>query len=176
VIPRGRSRFVACWRWLAVLAWAGFIWWLTSLPPEKVPELGFTHWEDKLVHAALFCVWGLLVCWAAPRGAGSLHGLSRIAVALLSVLAAAAYGVLTELHQAGIGRNADMLDVLADVAGAAVAPYLYFSSKLKNLLKRITPKRGGCMRHLGSQARSSPSKPDAERSLKPPEQPKPSGS
>ena len=164
---RRRRLFATGFRWLAVLAWAGLIWRLITLSPEKMPGIGFIDWEDKVGHAGVFCVWGFLICWAVSRPAGSLHALSRTGVAVMSVLAGAAYGVLTELYQAGIGRNADVLDMLADVAGAVVAPYLYFSSKLRDLVKRVTAKRGGRMRRVGRQARSSPLKADAEGSLKP---------
>jgi len=168
--PR-RSLFVEGLRWLAVLAWAGVIWWLITLSPEKMPGIGFIDWEDKVGHVGVFGVWGLLICWAASRPAGSLHALSRTGVAVMSMLAGAAYGLLTELYQAGIGRNADVLDVLANVVGAVLAPYLYFSSKLKDLVRRVTAKRGGRIRRFARQARSSPSKADAEGSLRPPEEP-----
>jgi VanZ family protein len=167
VTRRRRRALVRGLSWLAVLGWAGIIWRLATLPPEKALEIPFIGWGDKLGHVGVFCVWGLLICWAIPRPARSLHRLSRIGVAAMPVLAAAAYGIVMELYQAGIERNADVLDILADASGAVIASCLCFSSKLNNLVKRLTPRRRGRVPQVGRQARSSPSKAHAEGSLEP---------
>jgi VanZ family protein len=91
----------------------------TSLPGSDVPDTGIAH-ADKLVHFALYAVFGLLFArararvhgarWASPRGLAGAVGL----VALL--------GGADEVHQRWIpGRSADVVDWCADVAGGTFA-------------------------------------------------------
>jgi VanZ family protein len=73
---------------------------------------------DKLLHAAAYAVLGL-VCLRACHGS-----LSRLALrpVLVALLLAGGYGLLDELHQASVpGRDASLLDWLADLAGVGVA-------------------------------------------------------
>ena len=104
-MPERRRRAAA---WIGAAAWAALLFGLSSLPPGATPTspLSFPG-DDKVVHAALYAVLGGLLRVALGR--------SGPAVAL-----AAAYGVTDELHQAFVpGRDADVLDWLADLVGAA---------------------------------------------------------
>ena len=121
-------------RWFAVLGWAGFIWWLMTLPEEEIPDVGSVLVGDKLGHAAVFCVLGLLICWAADK---SFRALSKTGVGVMSLLTATFYAIMSEVYQTSIGRDGDVLDALADIIGAIAAYYLYFSPKLKSLLSRL---------------------------------------
>lgn len=125
-------------RWLCVAAWAAFIWKLLTLPAEQTPDVGFIPFADKLAHIGIYCAWGLLICWAATR---SFRNPSRLAVGVAVVLAGAAYGVVSELYQARIGREPEVLDVLADTAGAFLGQFLYFSPRASALFRRMIPRR-----------------------------------
>lgn len=132
---RGRSALSIAVPWLAVFLWAGIIWWAMTLPSGNTPDLGFIPMEDKLGHAAVHGIWALLICWAADR---SLRFLSRAGISLAAVLATAAYVTVSEIHQAAIGRDADVVDGLAGVIGAIVACLVYFSPKCRRLLDKLT--------------------------------------
>lgn len=101
--------------WALVAAWAAGITYLSSLTPERLPEMRWEH-ADKLSHFAAFAVGGFLttyaVRWSFPMG----WGLS----ALLAVTFVALFGVLDEVHQIFVpGRSgADVGDWIADFLGA----------------------------------------------------------
>jgi VanZ family protein len=101
------------WRVIPALAWAGLIFWLSSqthLPSAIFLFAGI----DKLFHAVTYGILALLLLWALPRTARR--------PALLAMALASAYGVSDELHQALVpGRSPDVVDWLADTAGAALA-------------------------------------------------------
>ena len=100
-------------RWLPAVAWAALIFVLSSLPrlpevPVQLPEL------DKLLHALAFAVLALL----CAHGLGWPRGRRLLWAAAL----ASGYGVLDELHQRLVpGRSPDVIDWLADTAGACSA-------------------------------------------------------
>ncbi len=100
-------------RWLPAVLWALGIFVLSS--QSRLPELPFTFDSmDKVAHAVVFGVLGLLVAFALE---GSLE--KR---ALWAVLLTALYGVSDEAHQSMVpGRSVELLDLLADIAGAALA-------------------------------------------------------
>lgn len=149
-------------RWLTVLAWGGVIWWLLTLPPDDVPEVPSIPLGDKLGHIAVFCIWGFLICWATDK---SFRALSKAGVGLVSVLAVSAYGIAAEFSQAAVGRDAELLDVLADIAGAVFAMYLYFSPRPRAILRRVFGKRAFASGELGAPALSFQGKPASEKEL-----------
>ena len=94
--------------WLPVVAWAGLIFTLSSIPDLGT---GLGDWDlllRKLAHAAEFAVLGVLFLRAVERPA-------------LAFLLASAYAVSDEIHQIFVpGRLGSPLDVLIDMAGVAV--------------------------------------------------------
>jgi VanZ family protein len=95
-------------------AYYGLIFFLSSRSrfPFEDPFSGF----DKLVHAGIFGIFGLLLAWALSEP-GEHPGWGRMAVAFLI---GALGGVLDEIHQVFVpGRRADIWDAAADMAGAA---------------------------------------------------------
>jgi len=103
------------WAWLAVALWVVALFALSSL------RLGggsldfwwrFTH-DDKLVHAALYAVLGGLLRLASGRARAAVAGAGLV-------------GVLDEWWvQARVpGRQPDPVDLLADVAGAALGAWV----------------------------------------------------
>ena len=97
--------------WLPLLFYAGGITWLSSQPSTDLPALLFPG-EDKLVHVAIYSLFGALAARAAIRA-----GLGRRA--MLLYLACVAYGLFDEWYQQFTpGRSSDLLDALADAIGA----------------------------------------------------------
>lgn len=156
VIRGTRKPFLTGARWFLAAAWAGGIWRLLTLPAEEAPDVSFIPFGDKLGHIVLYCVWGILVCWAVER---SFRGLSRLGVGFISVVAAILYGIVSEVYQAGIGRDADVLDVLADTVGAIAAQYLYFSPKVKAFFARAISRRAIFSSSSGRRTSSSSQNP-----------------
>lgn len=96
---------------LLVVYWA-VIFTLTHLPPMHLPQTGA---GDKLAHFIGY--FGLatllyLVFWWSKH---VRHP------ALLTLAICAAYGAVDELLQIPVGRNADIMDWVADMAGATTA-------------------------------------------------------
>jgi len=94
--------------WLPVVAWAGLIFTLSSIPDLGTGLGGWDLLLRKLAHAAEFAVLGVLFLRAVERPA-------------LAFLLASAYAVSDEIHQIFVpGRLGSPLDVLIDMAGVAV--------------------------------------------------------
>ncbi len=104
-------------RW-AVL-WALLILVLTLMPVSDVPRWTWADeiFLDKFVHAFLFGMQCVLLGLALASGRPQQP---RQAYFAWAMLAAVGYGALIELVQQamGQGRHGDVLDLLADVAGA----------------------------------------------------------
>jgi VanZ like family len=104
--------------WLPVVAWAGLIFTLSSIPDLGTGLGGWDLVLRKLAHAAEFAVLGLLLVRALGRP-------------LLSFWLGAAYAVTDELHQSLVpGRLGSPLDVAIDAAGVAVGVALAVRLKL----------------------------------------------
>lgn len=108
------------WRaWWPAAAWAALILALTSVPHPSSPLPSFVG-LDKLVHAGMYGVLGLLAAVSAARDV-RLRGRPALHVALAVAAAVAALGALDELHQALIpGRSAELLDWTADLVGGTL--------------------------------------------------------
>ena len=104
-------------RGAVALAYAGWIWHLSSLPGSGDVPLPFAHF-DKLLHGLLFAGMGGLVLWTLTAWRPSTWRALAVRAGGITTL----YGVVDELHQSFVvGRHADPMDVLADAAGAALA-------------------------------------------------------
>lgn len=88
------------------LGWVAVVLVLCLIPGQEVPDSRLFE-MDKLGHFGMFFVGGLLALWAWPERVGAV------------VAAGLAMAVLTEGLQGllPIGRSADVLDAVADVAG-----------------------------------------------------------
>jgi VanZ family protein len=99
-------------RMLAIAAWAGVIWLLSSTPGGQAPPSVLRAFANNGGHLFLFGVFGSLVFLVLP---GDTRARSAWAVA-----AALAFGVVDELHQGTVaGRSADPRDLVTDAVGAA---------------------------------------------------------
>ncbi|MFA4943162.1 MAG: VanZ family protein [Lentisphaeria bacterium] len=110
-------------RWGLLAGYAGTVALLSLLPPRafhvtppRIPHL------DKLVHAGMYGILAVLLCWSLAL---RRHEPRK----LLAILAAVAgYGLLLELGQFGLtgGQRAfELADALANLTGGAVMAALW---------------------------------------------------
>ena len=101
--------------WLPAALYMGLIWLISSMEAPQFPTSAFPL-RDKGVHFTEFAVLGFFVAHAALR---TWEGRARFRLLAVSVLIAATWGLLDEIHQAFVpGRSSDVFDVLADTLGA----------------------------------------------------------
>lgn len=99
--------------WMAVLAWAGLLFWESSQsnPFPFVPSAILAH--DKILHAGAYAVLGALLLAAIVRARVAARAI------VLAALIATAYGATDEWHQSYVpNRDADPFDLGADALGA----------------------------------------------------------
>ena len=101
--------------WAPVVVYMAVLFFLSSRSDLPGPE----GVSDKAEHAAAYFVLGVLVVrWLA----GGLPPRMSWGVAIASLAITIAYGASDEFHQSFVpGRTADVLDLRADAAGAAIA-------------------------------------------------------
>ena len=119
--------------WLPGALYLGVIWWISS-QQIRLPQL---PGNDKTVH---FVEYGLLgACFAFAAHVTWPDRVLR--GALLALWLTFCSGLLDELHQALVlGRTADLLDLLADTAGAFVfVPMTTLTYLGFRRLRRATP-------------------------------------
>ena len=104
--------------WLALFCWAATILWLSSLPPQELPDAAFLAW-DKINHVLAYALGGWLAASALRLSRPSASAVSRIIGAVIMI---AVFGVLDEAFQTSTpGRTGGSLsDWVADVFGAVV--------------------------------------------------------
>ncbi|MBS1546195.1 MAG: VanZ family protein [Bacteroidetes bacterium] len=104
---------------LWAVLWALGILVLTLMPAGDVPAWPWAERVqlDKWVHAFLFGVQGVLLAAAFLQMRPGSH---RIGLLVMATVLAIAYGGAVEVLQSlmGDGRQGDVLDLLADAAGA----------------------------------------------------------
>lgn len=106
---------------LPLFLYAAAIFAVSSLP--KPPPLPSVEGADKALHFVAYA--GLAFLFARAYRA-YWPGLSGWGLGNLSLLSAALYGLLDEIHQAFVpGRSADPADWLADSLGAAAGTLAY---------------------------------------------------
>lgn len=113
------------WRRLSLLLtilWAGLIFY-QSHQSDPGFQPSFAH-QDKIMHFTAYAILGILAMGSARMQASGGY---RQAVAWRVCLLAGLYGVSDELHQHFIpGRTADILDIVADLAGVMAGAWLVF--------------------------------------------------
>ena len=118
------------------IGWAIIIFLGSSIPAKYIPQHTiFTY--DKLIHIALFLVFGVLVYRALePLKVRDSLSLGRIVFSISIVIL---YGILDELHQGSVpGRTLDIWDAVADAIGGIIASFLvYFNYLRRRIINRI---------------------------------------
>ena len=107
--------------WGPVCAYAGVIFYLSSLshPEEHLPIV--SHFSDKVLHAVEYAVFGAL-CFRAFQG--TLNASWRGWSIPLAIVVASFYGVTDEFHQSFVPfRYSHVLDWVADTIGAILGVF-----------------------------------------------------
>ncbi len=108
--------------WLPILIYCLLIYIQSSYPSlEIVPKRPNT---DKFLHFGAFAILGALFlrAFTTLRLRGNITLLM-----ILCVLLSALYGISDEIHQYYVPyRSADLMDVLADIAGSILGVYVYY--------------------------------------------------
>ena len=109
--------------WLPILIYCLVIFFQSSYPsPEHVPDLPYM---DKLLHILAYALLGALF-FRAFRTLRIKNQLKLVMI--LSILLSSLYGICDELHQYFVPfRNADLMDILADMVGSIIGVYIYQS-------------------------------------------------
>jgi VanZ family protein len=109
------SRWFRIFCWSAVVAWAGAIFYLSTLTGPEVEHLNIMHWWDKALHFTAFAGGGVVLAFTLRRT--TRLGWKRIV--LITTIAVSAYGWSDEWHQQWTpGRSAkDVGDWTADTLG-----------------------------------------------------------
>jgi VanZ family protein len=101
--------------WGPLLAYMGFIFWMSS---QQRPGV-FENTPDYLLHGSGYFLLGILAIRAAGGGLGSPRSFAVLAT---GVAIAIVYGASDEWHQSFVpGRDASFRDLLADSVGALLA-------------------------------------------------------
>ena len=106
---------------MPALAWAAVIFWTSSQSEVPLVPRLFVG-ADKLIHAAVYATLCGLLLWAAQA--------VNAGVAFVWVAITALYGASDEIHQIWVPqRSSDVLDWLADAAGAVLAAAAWLKLK-----------------------------------------------
>lgn len=101
--------------WIPALAWAGFIFYLSTRPFGPKPSWWFNN-ADKVIHGTMFGILSLLMFLAFRKG----NGVGYLKAAILAFVITVLYGSTDELHQFFTpSRTPDFGDLLADAVGAS---------------------------------------------------------
>ncbi len=87
-----------------------------SLTPKPIQVLRNISHSDKIEHAAAYLVLAFSICWAFGR-----KGFLPI---IISIALCAAYGGIIEIVQPYVERTKDLIDFVADAAGATTGAML----------------------------------------------------
>ena len=116
-----RSTIDVATRYLPALLLCVGIFLVSSMPKPPIPEVLVFWNSDKLLHAAAYCLFAVLVLVGAVARAGGVTRGARIEAALFAV----GYGVTDELHQSIVpGRTMSVLDLTADTIGALLGAFV----------------------------------------------------
>lgn len=150
--PGRSSLWLIAWYWGPLALYAAAIFILSSMSHPPVPALSLPY-SDKLLHMVEYAGLGVLMTRALALGGRGLSASASVAAALgLGAL----YGLSDELHQAFVPhRGADLLDWLADVAGAAGGSLSYSRLRLRARVQIPPRSEPGALRERGSSNGSS---------------------
>jgi VanZ family protein len=116
-VKSGRGRRLLAW--LAVLAWAGLIFFVSAQPKETFQRLGFTG-QALSVGGHLIVYFVLMILLVLAQRASTK--LSNKQVYLVAFLIVAIYGLSDEYHQSFVpGRTPTLVDWIVDLVGAGLA-------------------------------------------------------
>lgn len=107
--------------WLPVLAWMGFIFYVSSLPGSDIPPL--FPFQDIIFHFSAYCLLAFLFNRALKNTYKDMAPLQLIFSTILFVFF---YGITDELHQAFVpGRQASGFDLFINGLGSVAGSFIY---------------------------------------------------
>ncbi|WP_269226231.1 VanZ family protein [Flavobacterium eburneipallidum] len=108
----------------AALFWTGVILFFCLINANKIRQIAVPNF-DKVIHAGFHFVFTALWFLFLKKKLNSVNSYRPL---LLSLVLSFFFGILIELMQRyfTVTRNADVLDVVADVAGSLVVVLLVF--------------------------------------------------
>jgi len=105
-------------RAIPLLLWLLFIFFMSNQAVEHLARDPFPGF-DKVAHMGVYAILGWLMIYAFPI---RLRTQRPMLVLVLVVSIALVYGISDEYHQSFVpGRSSEVLDVVADAAGALMA-------------------------------------------------------
>ncbi len=105
--------------WAPVAVWMSVLFYLSSLSEPAPGDLFLI--PDWISHPVVYAILAFLLCRALAAGRPLVLGHALVAVVL-----ATAYGITDEWHQSFVARrDASVLDVMKDLAGAIVGSAAY---------------------------------------------------
>ena len=108
--------------WLPAIAWAAFIFYLSSKHADEFPKIDIPQF-DKVVHFCLYGPLSITLFCGLRFGSGRNF---RFAV-ILAFLLASVYGISDEYHQSFVpSRTCDVFDWVADTIGGSVVFLTFF--------------------------------------------------
>jgi VanZ family protein len=108
--------------WFPVLIYCLLIFIQSSLPSPE--SLSAVPGMDKVLHFLAYAV--LAGLFFRAFGKTPATGKNLLLATLLSIAAAAVYGISDEIHQHFVpSRNADVIDAIADIAGSFAGAIIY---------------------------------------------------
>jgi VanZ family protein len=118
--------------WAPVLAMCAVIFTASSLPASSLPKTLLFSGQDKVEHALVYGLLGLLVARAWQRrrsgrkaGATGAVAAFRLAPLLVAIAFTILFGLSDEFHQSFVpGRSVEGLDLLADTTGGLLGGLL----------------------------------------------------
>lgn len=117
-------------RWLAVAAYAGLLFYLSSLHHPSIPSFRFS---DKILHVLFYAGFGSVFAWALDPPA---RGWTLVRAVLMAGLGALLYGVTDEFHQRFVqGRTPEIVDLLFDALGGGLGGGIYFAFRRRGKVK-----------------------------------------
>ncbi|MFH1729407.1 MAG: VanZ family protein [Pseudomonadota bacterium] len=107
------------WFWFPILAYAGLIFYLSSLERPPVP---FEFWNaDKLYHFIEYAVFSFLLVRALR------FSFPNIRLPQYTILITTLYGISDEVHQFFVpGRYFSIVDMVFDAIGGVLGVYIYY--------------------------------------------------
>src|SRR5713101_2292913 len=111
------------------IIWAAVIFAASSIPGHRLPKFVLMI-NDKVIHASVYFVFGLLVYRALePKVPTVTFDWRRLIIAVTTVVL---YGITDEIHQSFVpGRTVDVKDATADAVGGAISGLVVFLDSIR---------------------------------------------
>lgn len=112
--------------WVPLAAWLLVIHNFSATPGKDLPHINIPH-ADKIFHAAIFSILGILLIRACDN---SNFNVSLAKMVFLAIIITICYGAYDEWFQLSVpGRSCSLMDLLADSTGSIAGIFLYITDR-----------------------------------------------